>query len=124
MFGGDKLTGPRWMREHSKWGPSAWPIHWCEAVDADVQGVQGCQAGQEVVDCVVFLPVVFTRTTSGALFQALALVVVFALACSLLVALTLVPMLAARLRQKLETEAARPRYLLTEPGVGYRMASE
>jgi hypothetical protein len=30
------LTGPRWMREHSKWGPTAWPIHWCEAVDADV----------------------------------------------------------------------------------------
>jgi HAE1 family hydrophobic/amphiphilic exporter-1 len=40
--------------------------------------------------------VLFTRTTSGALFQALALVVVFALLCSLLVALTLVPMLASR----------------------------
>jgi two-component system, OmpR family, KDP operon response regulator KdpE len=30
----------------------------------------------------------------------------------------------ARLRHKLEAEPARPRYLLTEPGVGYRLASE
>jgi hypothetical protein len=36
LNGGDVLTGPRWMREHSTWGPSAWPIHWCEAVDAKV----------------------------------------------------------------------------------------
>jgi two-component system KDP operon response regulator KdpE len=28
------------------------------------------------------------------------------------------------LRHKLETEPARPRYLLTEPGVGYRLAAE
>ncbi len=28
------------------------------------------------------------------------------------------------LRRKLETEPARPRYLLTEPGVGYRLADE
>ena len=30
----------------------------------------------------------------------------------------------AQLRHKLEAEPARPRYLLTEPGVGYRLASE
>jgi two-component system KDP operon response regulator KdpE len=29
-----------------------------------------------------------------------------------------------QLRQKLESDPARPRYLLTEPGVGYRLASE
>jgi two-component system KDP operon response regulator KdpE len=29
-----------------------------------------------------------------------------------------------QLRHKLETDPARPRYLLTEPGVGYRLASE
>jgi two-component system KDP operon response regulator KdpE len=29
-----------------------------------------------------------------------------------------------QLRQKLETDGARPRYLLTEPGVGYRLVSE
>jgi two-component system KDP operon response regulator KdpE len=28
----------------------------------------------------------------------------------------------AHLRHKLEAEPARPRYLLTEPGVGYRLA--
>jgi hypothetical protein len=33
LNGGDPLSGPRWIREHSAWGPSAWPIHWCEAVD-------------------------------------------------------------------------------------------
>jgi two-component system KDP operon response regulator KdpE len=30
----------------------------------------------------------------------------------------------AQLRRKLETTPARPRYLLTEPGVGYRLAAE
>ena len=30
----------------------------------------------------------------------------------------------AHLRHKLEAEPARPRYLLTEPGVGYRLAVE
>lgn len=29
-----------------------------------------------------------------------------------------------QLRQKIETDPARPRYLLTEPGVGYRLESE
>ena len=31
---------------------------------------------------------------------------------------------AAQLRRKLEADPARPRYLLTEPGVGYRLADE
>jgi two-component system KDP operon response regulator KdpE len=30
----------------------------------------------------------------------------------------------ASLRRKLETDSAQPRYLLTEPGVGYRLATE
>jgi two-component system, OmpR family, KDP operon response regulator KdpE len=30
----------------------------------------------------------------------------------------------ASLRRKLETDSAQPRYLLTEPGVGYRLSSE
>jgi hydrophobic/amphiphilic exporter-1 (mainly G- bacteria), HAE1 family len=67
-----------------------------EAARAGAQEVAGAIVASTLTTCVVFLPVVFTRTTSGALFQALALVVVFALACSLLVALTLVPMLAGR----------------------------
>jgi two-component system KDP operon response regulator KdpE len=30
----------------------------------------------------------------------------------------------SQLRHKLEQEPARPRYLLTEPGVGYRLKAE
>lgn len=29
---GDPLTGPRWLRQKFTWGPSVWPIHWCEAM--------------------------------------------------------------------------------------------
>ncbi len=67
--------------------------------------VAGAIVASTLTTCVVFLPVVFTRTTSGALFQVLALVVVFSLVCSLFVALTLVPMLAARF---LRVERERP----------------
>jgi len=67
-----------------------------DAARAGTLEVAGAIVASTLTTCVIFLPVVFTRTTSGALFQALALVVVFALACSLFVALTLVPMLAAR----------------------------
>jgi two-component system KDP operon response regulator KdpE len=30
----------------------------------------------------------------------------------------------AQLRRKLESNPAQPRYLLTEPGVGYRLAAD
>jgi HAE1 family hydrophobic/amphiphilic exporter-1 len=46
---------------------------------------------------VVFLPLLFMRGMSGIMFQQLAFVVVFALICSLITALTLVPMLSSRL---------------------------
>jgi hypothetical protein len=29
---GKLLSGPRWLRQKYKWGPSPWPMHWCEAV--------------------------------------------------------------------------------------------
>jgi hypothetical protein len=32
LNGGSILTGPRWIRHRFKWGPSAFPIYWCEAV--------------------------------------------------------------------------------------------
>ncbi|MEM9593070.1 MAG: efflux RND transporter permease subunit [Acidobacteriota bacterium] len=66
------------------------------AAEVGAREVSGAIVASTLTTCVIFLPVVFTSTTSGRLFQSLALVVVFALACSLLVALTLVPMLAAR----------------------------
>ncbi|MDZ7750543.1 MAG: efflux RND transporter permease subunit [Gammaproteobacteria bacterium] len=46
---------------------------------------------------VIFLPLVFVRGVSGVLFKELAYVIMFSLACALLVALSLVPMLASRL---------------------------
>ncbi len=60
------------------------------------QEVGGAIIASTITTSVIFLPVVFMQTITGTLFQELALVVVFALACSLLVALTLVPMLASK----------------------------
>ncbi|MEW5979968.1 MAG: efflux RND transporter permease subunit [Acidobacteriota bacterium] len=58
--------------------------------------VTGAIVASTLTTCVIFLPVVFMQTLSGQMFQQLALVVVFALVCSLFVALTLVPMLCSR----------------------------
>ena len=33
LNGGSPLTGPRWLRQKYTWGPSPWPMHWCEAVE-------------------------------------------------------------------------------------------
>ena len=33
LNGEHPLTGPRWMRQKYKWGPSKWPLSWCEAVE-------------------------------------------------------------------------------------------
>jgi len=49
-----------------------------------------------VTTLTVFLPMLFIRGASGIMFKQLAYVVVFSLACSLIVALTLVPMLASK----------------------------
>lgn len=27
----EPLTGPRWIRQRAVWGPSSWPLFWCEA---------------------------------------------------------------------------------------------
>ena len=67
-----------------------------EAASVGTREVAGAIVASTLTTCVIFLPVVFMRTTSGQLFQTLALVVVFALGCSLLVALTLVPVLASK----------------------------
>jgi len=45
----------------------------------------------------VFLPLIFVRGMSGVMFKQLSYVISFALACALVVALALVPMLAARI---------------------------
>ncbi|MBN1211957.1 MAG: efflux RND transporter permease subunit [candidate division Zixibacteria bacterium] len=58
--------------------------------------VTGAIVASTMTTSVIFLPVIFMQTISGMLFKELALVVVFALLCSLFVALSLVPMLGSR----------------------------
>ncbi|MEX1026031.1 MAG: efflux RND transporter permease subunit [Planctomycetota bacterium] len=60
-----------------------------------------------ITTLVIFLPLAFVRGVSGLLFQELAYVIVFALVCSLLVALSLVPVLASRLLDERSGEGAR-----------------
>jgi len=48
-----------------------------------------------VTTLVVFLPLIFVRGVSGILFKEMAYVIIFSLTCSLLVSLSLVPMLSA-----------------------------
>jgi len=57
---------------------------------------------------VVFLPLIFLRGMTGIMFKQLSYVVSFSLACSLAVALTLLPMLASRVRAS----------FIPEPGSG------
>ncbi len=52
----------------------------------------------------VFMPLIFVRGMSGVMFKQLSYVVSFSLACSLVVALTLVPMLASRIRNSVSVE--------------------
>ena len=67
-----------------------------ESAEIGAREVAGAIIASTLTTSVIFLPLVFADISTAALFQALALVVVFALACSLLVALTLVPMLSSR----------------------------
>jgi HAE1 family hydrophobic/amphiphilic exporter-1 len=53
---------------------------------------------------VVFLPLVFVKGMSGIMFKQLSIVVSFALLCSLTVALTVVPMLSARILPAVPTD--------------------
>lgn len=46
---------------------------------------------------IIFLPIIFIKGIAGRLFQDLAVTIIFSLTCSLLVSLSVVPMLAARL---------------------------
>ncbi|MEJ2220088.1 MAG: efflux RND transporter permease subunit [Desulfobacterales bacterium] len=65
-----------------------------------------------ITTLVIFLPLIFVRGVSGILFKELAYVIIFALICSLTVALSLVPMLASRLltsgRQHVQEPVSRP----------------
>jgi HAE1 family hydrophobic/amphiphilic exporter-1 len=60
--------------------------------------VIGAVIASTLTTLVVFLPLIFVRGMSGIMFKQLAYVVGFSLACSLSIALTLVPMLASKMR--------------------------
>jgi len=69
------------------------------AYDAAVKGtseVWSAVTVSTISTLVVFIPVIFMRGMSGIMYQSLAYVVAFSLTCSLLVALTLVPMLSSK----------------------------
>lgn len=59
--------------------------------------VAGAITASTLTTLVVFFPVVFIRGISGIMFQQMAYVVSFSLLCSLVVALTLIPMLSSRM---------------------------
>ena len=59
-----------------------------------------------VTTLTIFLPLVFVRGVSGVLFKELAYVIMFSLFCSLLVALSLVPMLASKFLTSSENDSA------------------
>ncbi|MEQ9095550.1 MAG: efflux RND transporter permease subunit [Phycisphaerales bacterium] len=59
-----------------------------------------------ITTLVIFLPLIFVEGVSGVLFSELAYVIAFSLVCSLVIALSVVPMLASRLLQTNE-QAAR-----------------
>ncbi len=72
-----------------------------------------------VTTLVIFLPLIFVQGVSGVLFKELAYVIMFSLLCSLLVSLSLVPMLGSRLLGGTRTDAPR-RGLLVAMEDGYR----
>jgi HAE1 family hydrophobic/amphiphilic exporter-1 len=68
-----------------------------QAAVAGAQQVTGAIVAGTLTTVAVFAPVVFLAGFAGIFFAEMAMVVVFALLCSLVVAVTLVPTLAARL---------------------------
>ena len=67
---------------------------------ASVEGtreVSSAIIASTITTLVIFLPLIFLKGVSGILFKELAYVIIFSLICALLVALSLVPMLASRL---------------------------
>ena len=85
-----------------------------EAAAVGASEVAGAMLASTLTTCVVFLPLVFMQSVSGALFKSLALVVIFCQACSLVVGFTVVPVLAARMLRKPSAAGAQPLH----PAVG------
>ncbi len=73
-----------------------------QGIDAETSAITGTSEvssaiiASTVTTLTVFFPLIFVRGMAGIMFYQLALVVAFALLCSLAVALTLIPMLSSR----------------------------
>lgn len=77
---------------------------------ASVEGtreVSSAIIASTITTLVIFLPLIFLEDVSGILFKELAYVIIFSLICSLLVSLSLVPMLASRLLNLQDTRQNR-----------------
>lgn len=61
-----------------------------------------------ITTMIVFMPMLFIKGAAGIMFKQLAYVVAFSLACSLIVALTLVPMLAVKIIKDDDSERKNP----------------
>lgn len=83
-----------------------------KAAVTGAQEVGAAIIASTITTLVIFLPLIFVRGVSGILFQELAYVIVFALACSLLVSLSVVPMLASKFLSHHESESLASRYYL------------
>ncbi|MBN2372812.1 efflux RND transporter permease subunit [bacterium] len=93
--------------------------------NASVEGSEEVTAAiiaSTLTTLVVFLPTIFMRGMSGVMYKQMAYVVGFSLLCSLAVALTIVPMLSARMLH-LENSAVSERksYITRLLGIGKRL---
>lgn len=80
-----------------------------EAASRGAQEVGPAILASTVTTLVIFLPVVFVQGVTGLLFRELAYVIAFALVCSLVLSLSVVPMLASLLlRPKQESRRRAP----------------
>lgn len=70
------------------------------AATKGAQEVAPALIASTITTAVIFLPIVFVRGISGQLFSELAYVIAFALICSFLVSITIVPVLASGLLRK------------------------
>lgn len=93
-----------------------------EAASRGAQEVGPAILASTITTLVIFLPVVFVQGVSGLLFKELAYVIAFALVCSLVLSLSVVPMLSSiLLRQKTEERRQAPwiEYFKTRTTAGF-----
>ena len=98
--------------------------HGEQPVEAAVNGtreVSSAVIAGTVTTLVIFLPLIFVRGVTGVLFSELAYVIMFSLACALLVSLSLVPMLGSRLLSAAGTQRSGGlmRRLSARAGAGF-----